>query len=71
MDDKIHFTTICHKNNYFSNIEKLLYEKYPEYKSRYNYFYVKNEIVDENKNLEKNNIKENDIILLKIHKKNK
>ena len=64
-DEKIHFTTICHKNDYISKIKELLYEQYPEYKNDNNYFYLKNKIVDENKNLEKNGIKNNDIILLK------
>lgn len=68
-DEKIHLSTTCHKNDYFSNIEKLLYEKYPEYKDKNNSFYLKGKMIDNNKNLEKNNIKDNDIILLKKNRK--
>ena len=64
-DEKIHFTTTFHKKDYLSKIKGLLYELYPEYKSNHNFFYLKNKKVDENENLEKNGIKDNDIILLK------
>ena len=64
-DEKIHFTTTCHKKDYLSKIKELLYEQYPEYKDSDNLFYLKNKIVEENKNLENNGVKDNDIILLK------
>ena len=67
-DEKIHFTTTCHKKDYLSKIKDLLYEQYPEYKNDNNIFYLKNKIVDENNNLEKIGVKDNDIILLKIPK---
>ena len=67
-DEKIHFTTTCHKKDYLSKIKELLFEQYPEYKNDNNYFYLKNKIVDDNNNLKKIGIKDNDIILLKIPK---
>lgn len=69
-DEKIHLSTTCHKNDYFSNIEKLLYEKYPEYKDKNNSFYLKGKMIDNDENLDKNNIKDNDIILLKKNMEN-
>ena len=67
-DEKIHFTTTCLKKDYLSKIKELLYEKYPEYKNDHNIFYLKNNIVDENNNLEKNGVKDNDILMLKNSK---
>ena len=64
-DEKFHFTTISHKSDYFSGVKELLYEKYPEYKNDKNIFYLGNKKVDEKKNLEKNGVKDNDVILLK------
>lgn len=64
-DEEIRITTTCHKNDYLSLIEELLYEQYPEYKNKNNFFYLKSKIVDKYKNLENNGVKDNDIILLK------
>jgi len=65
-DENIHFSIICQKNDNFSEIEKLLYNKYPNYKNNNNYFVLDGNIIDQKKNLENNNIKDNDIIILNI-----
>ena len=70
LDQKVHFITACHKTDYLSSIEKLLYEKYPKYEGEDNLFCLRNEIIDKNKNLDKNKIKDNDIILLKKPQEN-
>ncbi len=64
-DEEIHFTTICHKKDYFSKIKELLFEQYPEYKKDKNIFYLKDKKIGENKSLENNGVKDNDILLLK------
>jgi hypothetical protein len=63
-DENIHFSIICHKKDNFSKIEELLYKEYPQYKNDNNCFFLKGEIIEKNNNLEKNNIKDNDIIIL-------
>lgn len=60
----IHFSITCHKKVNFSIIEELFYSKYPEYKNNNNSFYLKGKLIDKNKNLENNNINDNDIIML-------
>ena len=64
-DEEIHFTTTCHKKDYLSKIKELLFEQYPEYKKDKNIFYLKDKKIGENKSLENNGVKDNDILLLK------
>ena len=63
-DENIHFSIACHYSDKFSKIEELLYNEYPQYKNDDNYFFLNGNRIDNNKNLKKNNIKNNDIILL-------
>ena len=65
-DENIHFSIICQNKDYFTKIEELLYHRYPDYKNDKNRFFLKDIEIDKNKNLENNNIKDNDIILLKV-----
>ena len=37
-DQKIHYSVICKNTDVFINIEKLLYEEYPEYKNKSKFF---------------------------------
>ena len=48
----------------FSKIETVLYNKYPKYTETENYFLVGGNKINKHKTLEKNNIKNNDIITL-------
>ena len=64
-DENIHYSIICKKTDSFSKIESLFYEKYPEYKTYQKIFISKGIKVDVSKNLEENNIKNSDIIVLK------
>ena len=63
-DENIHFSIICHYKDNFSKIEELLYNKYPQYKNYNNCFFLKGKIIEKNNNLENNNIKDNDIIII-------
>ena len=66
-DQNIHYSIICKNTESFSKIKSLLYDKYPEYKITNNYFILNGNKIDENKNLKENNIKNSDIIMLKIN----
>ena len=64
-DENIHYSIICKNTDNFSKIESLLYDKYPQYKNKNNYFTANGNEVDRSKNLKDNNIKNSDIIILK------
>ncbi len=64
-DENIHYSIICKKNESFSKIELLFYEKYPEFKKYKKIFICNGNTIDASKNLEENNIKNSDIIVLK------
>ena len=65
LDENIECFINCPKNYIFSKIKELFYDKYPEYNNINNYFTINNHYVFEDKSLEDNNIKDNDIITLK------
>ena len=59
-------SVICKKTDSFTKIESLFYKEYPEYK-KYQKIFISNGIeVDISRNVEENNIKNSDIILVKI-----
>ena len=66
-DETIHYSIICKKTDNFSKIEELLYEKYPEYKKKNIRFTLNGEEINTSKNLEFNNIKNGDIITLRLN----
>ena len=68
-DENIHYSLICKNTDRFNRIEKLLYDKYPEYKYSKNYFTANGSRVNKSKTMEENNIKFSDIILLKKYGK--
>ena len=65
LDETIHYSIICNNKDKFSEIESLLYDKYPEYKNINNSFIVNGNEINKSKKLFENNIKNNDIITLK------
>ena len=65
VDQKIHYSLICKNTDYFSKIETILYNEYPEYKETQNYFIFNGIKINKYKTLEENKIKNNDIITLK------
>ena len=66
-NEDIHYSIICKNTDFFSGLEKLLYEKYPEYleNESINDFFVNGRIINKNKTLEENGIVNNSIITLK------
>ena len=58
------FTIIGKNTDRFSKLEEILYEKYPNYRSGDNYFIFNGNKVKRNMTLEKNNIKDNDVLTL-------
>ena len=67
VDSKIHnYSIICKNTEIFNNIEKKLYEDYNEYYDTENYFTVNGKKIHKYKNLEENNIHNNDAIILNI-----
>ena len=66
VDQVINFNVTAKNNDKFSKLEDILYDKYPEYKDKENYFLFKGEIINKNKTLEENKIKNNDVLTLSI-----
>ena len=56
-DENIHYSIIYNNTDKFSNIEVLLYDKYPEYKKLKNSFIINGKEINISKSLENNNIK--------------
>lgn len=64
LDQKIHFSVACKKDDSFSVVEQKLYKEYSEYKDKEKYFLVNGNKIDVNKSLKENKIKNSDIIML-------
>ena len=63
----IDYSIIIKNTELFSKIEAMLYKKYPKYLKTENFFLVCGNKINKHKSLEKNNIKNNDIIILCIN----
>jgi len=68
IDEDIHYSIICKNTDIFSNIEKIFYDKYPEYKNTQSEFFINGNKVDRFKNIDDNKIKNSDIITFKPFK---
>ena len=68
IDEDIHYSIICKNTDIFANIEKIFYDKYPEYKNIQSEFFVNGNKVDRLKNIDDNKIKNSDIIIFKPFK---
>ena len=68
IDEVIHYSIICKNTDIFSNIEKIFYDKYPEYKNIQGEFFINGNKVDRFKNINDNKIKNSDIIIFKPSK---
>jgi len=60
------YSIICKNTDIFNTIEKKLYEDYEEYYNTENYFTINGRKIEKCKNLEENNIHDNDAIILNI-----
>ena len=63
-DEKIHCLLICNEVQIFNEIINKVYETYPDYNIRNNYFTCNQSRVNEYKSLKENNIKNEDLIIL-------
>ena len=64
IDSKVNYAIICKNTDRFNMIENMLYDQYPEYIEKENYFTCKGNKINRNKTMEQNNIKYSDIIIL-------
>ena len=67
VEQNINLTVIAKNTDYFSFIEKILYDHYPNYKQFENYFLVNGSKINKNITLEENKIKNNDILTVVIN----
>ena len=63
----IDFTVIAKNTDKFSQIENILYDKYPKYKDSENYFLVNGNRINRHRTLEENKIRNNDVLTLEIN----
>ena len=63
-DNLIHYSIICKNTDIFTDVEKLLYQKYPDYKENENIFLTGGQKINRFKTLEENKINNSDIIIL-------
>ena len=64
-DQKIHYSMLCKNTDLFSRLESELYkvEEYKEYKQKENIFIANGKSIDRFETLEKNGIKNGDVII--------
>ena len=63
-DQNMFYSIICKNTQKFIELEKKLYNDYPEYSKSDNYFMINGNRVDKTKSIDKNKIRNNDIIIL-------
>ena len=64
VDQGIHYALICKNTDKFSRIEELLYEKYPDYKKKENFFLYNGNRINRFDTIEENGIQYSSIITL-------
>ena len=63
-DQNMFYSIICKNTQKFIELEKKLYNDYPEYSKSNNYFMINGNRVDKTKSLDGNKIRNNDVIIL-------
>ena len=63
-DENMFYSIICKNTQKFIELEKKLYNDYPEYSKYDNYFMINGNSVNKNKSLDENKIRNNDVIIL-------
>jgi len=64
-DEDMYYSIICKNTQKFIELEKKLYNNYPEYSESDNFFMINENRVNKDKSLDENNIRNNDIIILR------
>jgi len=64
-DQNINYSLICKNTEKFIRIKNAFYKEYPEYFDSHNIFIINGNIINKNKSLEENKIKDNDKIYLR------
>ena len=64
VNQEINFKIIAKNTDAFSDIEKILYDNFPNYKYSENYFLCNGSRINKHISLEENKIKNNDILML-------
>ena len=67
VDQEINFNIITKNTEIFSQLELILYEKYPKYIDSENYFLVNGNKINKHRSLKENKISNNDVITLEIN----
>jgi len=65
LNEDIHYSLICKNTDKFHRLEDAFYDKYPEFNNSNTIFLNHDKIIDKSKNLESNNIIDNDFIIVK------
>ena len=64
-DGRINYATTCKKAEIFSNVEKKLIDKFPEYKNKKLFYIQSGKVIDKEKSLEENGITSGFAVLVK------
>ena len=65
-DRNVNFSTVAKISDKFSKIEDILLNNYPIYKETDNYFFLNDKKINRNKTIRENEIKDNDLLILKV-----
>ena len=65
VDDQINYAVTCKKSEIFSNVEKKLIDKFPEYKNKKLFYIQSGKVIDKEKSLEENGITSGFAVLVK------
>jgi len=61
---KIHYSIICKNTHKINDIEKTLYNKFPDYSKTENVFIFKGKVIGKDETLKENKVENGDILLL-------
>jgi len=64
LDQNMYYSLICKNTEKFIELEKKIYNEYPEYSKTNNYFMINGNRVNKDQTLDENKIRNNDIIIL-------
>ena len=65
VDDQINYAITCKKTEIFSNVEKKLIDKFPEYKNKKLFYIQSGKVIDKEKSLEENGVTSGFAVLVK------